>query len=154
MKRKLTQSLILLTFMLAACGGPSTQAESQPAGLTKPTTASPIETTASPTEAAAPATEASTSSGASFANDVMPILAGSCTECHGGNQTKAGLNMTTYEGLMAGSFNGAVVVPGDSAGSVLVQFVAEGKMPKRGPKLTPEQVKVISDWVAAGASNN
>jgi hypothetical protein len=32
--------------------------------------------------------------------------------------------------------------------------VIEGEMPKRGDKLTPEQVQIISDWVAGGALNN
>jgi hypothetical protein len=55
---------------------------------------------------------------------------------------------------MAGSVNGVVIVAGSPADSVLVQMVTKGKMPKRGPKLTPEQVQTISDWVAAGALNN
>jgi hypothetical protein len=62
--------------------------------------------------------------------------------------------MTTYEGLIAGSNNGAVIVPGNSAESLLIQLVTEGKMPKRGDKLTPEQVQLINDWVSAGALNN
>ena len=49
--------------------------------------------------------------------------------------------MRTYEGLMAGSFNGTVLVAGNSADSLLVQQVIKGKMPKRGPKLTTEQIQ-------------
>jgi mono/diheme cytochrome c family protein len=166
MKTKLIAGLILLTFILAACGGSPTQtapepaaspqAESQPTVVPTLTTAPPTETEAvAPTmEATEPATEVPVTGGVSFANDVMPILAGSCRDCHGGNQTRAGLNLTTYESLMSGSINGAVVVAGNSADSVLVQLVTEGKMPKRGPKLSPEQVQTISDWIAAGAPNN
>jgi hypothetical protein len=84
----------------------------------------------------------------------MPILANSCNECHGGKQIKEGLDMRTYDSLMAGSFNGAVIVAGNSADSFLVQQVVNGKMPKRGPKLTPGQIKIISDWINAGALNN
>ena len=62
--------------------------------------------------------------------------------------------MRTYEGLMAGSFNGPVVTPGNSADSLLVELVTKGKMPKRGTKLTPEQIQIISDWIDAGALNN
>jgi hypothetical protein len=67
---------------------------------------------------------------------------------------REGLDMTTYAGLMAGSNNGPVLTPGDSANSYLVQLAAEGKMPKRGTKLTPEQVQLIRDWVDQGALEN
>jgi hypothetical protein len=30
----------------------------------------------------------------------------------------------------------------------------EKEMPKRGPKLKPEQVQLINDWINAGAPNN
>jgi mono/diheme cytochrome c family protein len=157
MKTKLTASLILLAFILAACGGQSTQTAPEPAAPTQAVsqpTEAPAATTAPPAgEASAPAAEAPTSA-VSFANDVMPILKNSCVSCHGGDQTKAGLDMKTYESLMAGSFNGTVVVAGNSADSLLIQMVAKGKMPKRGDKLTSEQVKLISDWIAAGALNN
>jgi len=84
----------------------------------------------------------------------MPIFENRCNKCHGIDQVKEGLDMRTYETLMAGSKNGAVLVPGNSADSFLIQQVVKGKMPKRGPKLTPEQIKVISDWINAGALNN
>jgi mono/diheme cytochrome c family protein len=159
MKTILTASLILSAFILAACGGQATQTAPAPAAPTQAVsqpTEAPAATTAPPTATAAtevPAPEASTSS-VSFASDVMPILNNSCINCHGGDQTKAGLDMKTYESLMAGSFNGTVIVAGNSADSLLIQMVEKGKMPKRGDKLTPDQVKLISDWVAAGALNN
>jgi uncharacterized membrane protein len=162
MKKQLIFSLIALTFVIAACGGQTTQTPPEPAVPTQvavqptpvPTLASTSTDTAVPaTEAAEPATEAS-AAGVSFANDVKPILANSCNDCHGGKQTKAGLDLQTYESLMAGSFDGVVIVAGNSADSLLVQLVSEGKMPKRGPKLTPEQVQTISEWVDAGALNN
>ena len=55
---------------------------------------------------------------------------------------------------MAGSFNGVVVIPGNAADSFLVQQLINGEMPKRGPKLTDEQIQIISDWINAGALNN
>ena len=78
----------------------------------------------------------------------------SCNDCHGGRQIKEGLDLRTYEGVMTGSFNGTVLIPGNSADSLLVQQLINGKMPKRGAKLTPAQIKIISDWIDAGASNN
>ncbi|CAG1004331.1 hypothetical protein ANAEL_03225 [Anaerolineales bacterium] len=165
MRTKLILSLTLLTFVLAACGGsPSqttpepaapTQAESQPTMAPAPTDIPPTET-ALATEPAAtePATEAPAAGGVSFASDVMPIFQNSCIGCHGGDQTRAGLDLKTYDSLMAGSVNGAVVVAGNSGESWLVKLTAEGKMPKRGDKLTPEQIQILTDWITAGALNN
>jgi mono/diheme cytochrome c family protein len=158
MKKKLIFSLTLLTLIIAACGGQPTQTQPEPV---VPTQAVSTEASiATDTVAPAPASEATEpatvapASGISFANDVSPIFASSCTECHGGKQTKAGLDLQTYESLIAGSFDGVVIVAGNSAESFLVQQVVEGEMPKRGPKLTAEQIQIISDWINAGALNN
>ena len=62
--------------------------------------------------------------------------------------------MKSYAAIMAGSEHGAVVIPGDAANSHLAQMVVEGKMPKRGPKLTPAQVQLIVDWINQGALEN
>lgn len=62
--------------------------------------------------------------------------------------------MRTYETLMAGSFNGNVIIPGNAVDSFLIQKIIEGEMPKRGPKLSSEQIQIIVDWVNSGAINN
>src|SRR5512133_520563 len=102
MKTKLIISLTLLALVLTACGGGAaptapesarpSQSESQPIVVPTLTVASPAEA-AIPTESVAPVLEptapaAAPSSGVSFANDVKPILSGSCVDCHGGNQLK------------------------------------------------------------------
>lgn len=111
----------------------------------------PVETpTEAPTEAAAQAP----ATAVSFVNDVLPIIESRCVNCHGGRRIEEGLLMRTYEEIMAGSDNGPVIVPGDVDNSKLVELVASQEMPKRGPKLTPPQVQLIADWVAAGAPNN
>lgn len=97
--------------------------------------------------------EAATAS-VSFSNDILPILESRCFNCHGGERVENGLRLGRYEDVLAGSENGAVIVPGDAANSLLVELVANQKMPKRGPKLTPPQVQLITDWVNSGAPNN
>ncbi|HSL43898.1 MAG TPA: c-type cytochrome domain-containing protein, partial [Anaerolineales bacterium] len=84
----------------------------------------------------------------------MPIIQSRCINCHGGDRTEEGLSMNTHAEIMAGSDNGSVVTPGDAADSLLVELVATQKMPKRGPKLTPPQVQLITDWVNQGALDN
>ena len=99
-------------------------------------------------------TGAAPSTDVSYAKDVRPILESRCATCHMGEFVSAGLDMNTYESLMAGSQNGPVIVPGDAGDSLLVEKITEGKMPKRGPKLTPAQIQTITDWINAGAPNN
>ena len=90
----------------------------------------------------------------SYSKDVLPILESRCSTCHMGEFTTKNLNMETYEGLMKGSQNGPVIVAGSARESLLAQKISKGEMPKRGPKLTPEQVQTIIDWINAGAQNN
>jgi len=99
-------------------------------------------------------TSAAPSADVSYAKDVRPILESRCATCHMGEFVSEGLDMNTYESLLAGSQNGPVIVPGDAGKSLLIQKVTEGKMPKRGPKLTPVQIQTIIDWINAGAPNN
>jgi uncharacterized membrane protein len=99
-------------------------------------------------------TEAAPVTNVSYAKDVRPILESRCRNCHMGEFVSEGLHMDTYESLMDGSDDGPVIVPGDANDSLLVQKLAQGKMPKRGPKLTPTQIQIITDWIDAGALNN
>jgi mono/diheme cytochrome c family protein len=155
---------ILIVGLLAACGGQPTEAPaSPPTEAVAPATEAPTQApaaTEAPTEAAAateppaatqPAVEGAT---VSFSTDILPIFESRCIGCHGGERTQEGLDLKTHASLMAGSTNGFVVTPGDATNSLLVELVATQKMPKRGPKLTPPQVQLITDWVNQGAPDN
>lgn len=162
--------MLLLVLVLAACGGQanSTQAAApaandsqtntgdvgvnQPEGSESEAEPAPTEEMAEPT--AEMVEEEPAAAGLSFAADVFPIIQSRCVNCHGGDRTEAELVLRTYDDLMAGGESGAVIVPGDAANSLLVQLITELKMPKRGPKLTPPQIQLITDWVNQGALNN
>ena len=95
----------------------------------------------------------------SFARDIVPILERSCYQCHGGEKdglltVELELNMTTYDGLMAGSVDGTVVEPGKPDESYIIDMVVNGDMPEEGDPLTPEEIDIIRRWIAAGALNN
>ncbi len=161
MKIKLIVTLTLLMVFISACGGQAPQATPEPTTATEtsaPPTNTPLPTdTLAPvsTDTALPPTEApAAATGVSYANDVAPIFEVSCNKCHGIEQVKEGLDMTTYNSLMVGSFNGVVIVPGNATDSFLVQQIVEGEMPKRGTKLTAEQTQIIADWINQGALNN
>jgi uncharacterized membrane protein len=99
-------------------------------------------------------TEAAPATNISYAKDVQPILESRCGKCHMGEFVSEGLHMDTYVSLMEGSDNGPVIISGNADDSLLVQKLVDGKMPKRGPKLTPIQIQTITDWINAGAQNN
>jgi mono/diheme cytochrome c family protein len=153
----------LLVFLVTACGASATAipATEPPAPASIPTdtlvpTIEPSATLALPIYTPIPAASDTPAAAAtvSFANDVMPILQSRCFNCHGGDDVKEGLSFASYDTLMAGSINGPVLIPGDAANSLLIQQIQNGKMPKRGPKLTPDQLQILIDWILAGALNN
>jgi mono/diheme cytochrome c family protein len=155
---------LLAGIILVGCG---TQAPAEPVAVEAPQSTDPQQApteiaesqpeevpTEAPAESPTEAPAAAPSGGVSFANDVMPIIQSRCIRCHGEERIEEGLVMFTYEDIMAGSDNGPIVVPGDTVNSLMVELVASKEMPKRGPKLTPPQVEIITNWVAAGAPNN
>ncbi|MBX7255977.1 MAG: PSD1 and planctomycete cytochrome C domain-containing protein [Candidatus Hydrogenedentes bacterium] len=90
----------------------------------------------------------------SFENDIHPILAERCFECHGQGKRKGGLSMASRETLLEGGESGAAVVEGKSAESRLIRLVAgmeqDTVMPPKGPRLTDEQVGLLRAWIDQG----
>ncbi len=111
-----------------------------------------------PTETPAPASGQDT--GVSFAADVLPILERRCVKCHGGLtdegelRIEEGLRLTSHADVLAGSWNGPVVEPGDVEDSFLIEQIVTGEMPKREPRLLPAEIRAIQAWVEAGAPDN
>lgn len=108
-----------------------------------------------PNRSATPAPAATvpppTTAPVSFKADVQPIFQARCVNCHGGT---AGLSLNSYRNVMHGGVHGPVIVPGNPAGSSLIQRVSNGAMPASGPRLTTAQIQTLVNWVAAGAPNN
>lgn len=139
--------LIVAAGLLSACGSSAT---ATPAS--QPPVAAIVSTVAA-TQAPA-STQAAATTSVSFAKDIEPLLGSRCISCHGGDRTEKGLSIKTYDDIMKGSENGPVVVAGNADQSKLAQMVINQKMPKRGPKLTPPEIKLIVDWINQGALNN
>lgn len=87
-----------------------------------------------------------------YAREVAPVLQKRCGGCHGATQQMAGLRVDDASAMR----QRAVIVPGKSADSVLVQRITSPKagfrMPPSGPALTPEEIGTIREWIDAGAS--
>ena len=155
--------ILIMTLGLVACGSsapatdiPVTQADST-SGPTPATSGDDVlasTETQSVAEALAPSDSLVANSTVSFNADILPILQSRCVNCHGGQKTEKKFNMTSHASLMQGSENGAMIIPGDAENSKLISLIAAGKMPKRGPKITPDQLQLLMDWVNAGALDN
>lgn len=91
---------------------------------------------------------------ASYA-DVASIFSRSCNKCHSGNKPAQGLRTDSYPGIMAGGWNGSVVVPGNPAKSELVRRIrgtSTPRMPFKSPVwLSESEMARIEQWIQAGA---
>ena len=98
----------------------------------------------------------------SFANDVVPIFRGYCVECHqaGGLGTeRSALDLTSYEGVMRGTKNGRMVLPGKPDESNLVLLMdhhaaSDINMPLARNRLPDCLRNIIYSWIFEGAPNN
>ncbi len=88
-----------------------------------------------------------------FERDVRPILKAHCTHCHGEEEKPKGGVDLRLRRFMDKPLEGGghVLVPGKPGESEMVQLIREGEMPKKGKKLTAEQIAVIEKWIAQGA---
>jgi len=62
--------------------------------------------------------------GVTYAKDIRPIFENSCFRCHGMERPKAGLRLDSLDGVLKGSKDGKVIIPGQSDKSLLVIAVA------------------------------
>ncbi|MEO6808026.1 MAG: PSD1 and planctomycete cytochrome C domain-containing protein [Isosphaeraceae bacterium] len=91
-----------------------------------------------------------------FEADVQPIFQASCVGCHGQDKQKGGLRLDVKALALKGGDNFApAIVPGKSADSPLIQFVAGLEptltMPPKGKRLTPAQISLLRAWIDQGA---
>ena len=99
--------------------------------------------------------------GVTYATDVKPILDKSCATCHGADRPKGRLRLDNLDGALRGGGSGKAVIPGNSAGSLLVKNVAHTGDPRAYmpppnnrsniPPLTSDQVGLLRAWIDQGA---
>ena len=96
--------------------------------------------------------------GSFYAKHINPVLDSNCASCHGEGQAKGGLRVDSYDLLMRGGNDGAVIVAGKPQNSLLLQRVTlptdhKQFMPAEGrPPLRAEQIAWIKAWIEQGAS--
>jgi hypothetical protein len=85
---------------------------------------------------------------------VSDILNHHCIMCHKGNNAPLGLQLDSYEHVMAGGENGLVVVPGRPQESELVLRIKgqiKPSMPFGKPLLQHNNIQSVIRWVEEGA---
>jgi mono/diheme cytochrome c family protein len=90
-----------------------------------------------------------------FAHQIVPVLREHCGECHTGDKKKGGFSMNDRASLLAGGESGKAVLPGNAAKSPLIEAITtkdpDKQMPPKGARLSPEKVKLLREWIDAGA---
>lgn len=75
-----------------------------------------------------------------------------CVMCHSGEHAAVALHLDSYEGAMAGSKNGPVIIPGDIAASELMRRVRGESLPRMpflSYPLDPDEIALLEHWVEA-----
>jgi formate dehydrogenase gamma subunit len=107
-----------------------------------PLTPTPLPTLL-PTNTPPPAAESPT-----WDNTIGPLFTDRCSSCHGNVGKFAELDLSTYVTTLAGGKDGPVIIPGNPAESLLISIQSAGGHPGQ---LTPEEIKIVNDWISAGA---
>lgn len=120
---------------------PEPEPEPEPPKPTPPPTKKPAPKSTPPTTAVAALTY----------DKLLPLLTARCLMCHGA-KPRGGLDMRTLASLMKGGNGGSEVKPGKPDDSEIWKQIENDSMPPDGQvKLTPDEKKLIRDWILAGA---
>lgn len=95
-----------------------------------------------------------------FTTDILPILTENCLRCHGPEKPKSQFRLDNRAAALKGGEDGVDLVPGNSANSRLIHFVARlvanSEMPPigKGNLLTTNQVAMLRAWIDQGLQWN
>src|SRR5437773_1766223 len=86
-----------------------------------------------------------------FSRDVKPIFEASCIKCHGRGRDKGNFRIDSRETIFKGGDSGPAIAVRKSEESLLIELVSgldpDNVMPKKGSKLTKEQVALLRAWI-------
>jgi hypothetical protein len=87
----------------------------------------------------------------SFKHEIASILVKRCGGCHGGSKPKGDLSMHTFRLLARGVGGSAIIDPGDSSISEIIEVIRKGEMPKGGGKVSSAELSLLAAWIDQGA---
>lgn len=91
-----------------------------------------------------------------FSTQIKPILNTKCITCHGGVKKNGGFSLLFKEEAFAATESGKpAIIPGDASGSELIKRLHEKdpdlRMPYEKPKLSDEEIELLTKWIDQGA---
>ena len=94
----------------------------------------------------------------SYTSQIKPILDQNCGRCHSAADRASGFDVGSPELLQKGGLkDGPGFIPGKPDESPIILHIEgkrEPRMPRGGPPLAPEQIRVLREWIAAGAPSD
>ncbi|MEM9141723.1 MAG: DUF1553 domain-containing protein [Bacteroidota bacterium] len=92
-----------------------------------------------------------------FSTQIKPILNNKCITCHGGVKKSGGFSLLFEEEAFAVTKSGKpAIIPGDASGSEFIKRLHEEdpelRMPYEKPKLSDEEIDLLTRWIEEGAS--
>ncbi|HEX6465001.1 MAG TPA: PSD1 and planctomycete cytochrome C domain-containing protein [Vicinamibacterales bacterium] len=85
---------------------------------------------------------------------IEPIVKRACLECHSQDKRRGGLSLAAYADALDGGRDGAVIRPGNGAGSAIIQRLTgalDPQMPKDEDPLRPAEIALFQAWIDQGA---
>ena len=92
-----------------------------------------------------------------YENQIKPILANNCVDCHGPDKAKSQLRVDKRAVLLRGGDSGLpAIVPGNAEKSHLLELVKGTKtgevMPPKGDRLKSAEIALLEAWITEGAN--
>ena len=91
-----------------------------------------------------------------YETEIRPILKAHCTHCHGEEPKLGGGIDLRLRRFMGGKTKDGspILLPGKPEESELLRVIHDGEMPKKGKKLSTEELVLLEKWVRDGAKIN
>ncbi len=93
-----------------------------------------------------------------YGRDILPIFEKACFRCHGPERPKSGFRLDERGAALKGGENGVAIIPGKSAESPMIHYVAfleegmEMPPPGKADRLTAGEVGLLRAWIDQGVS--
>lgn len=89
-----------------------------------------------------------------YEDDIKPVLRSKCLGCHNVDEANAGLDLSTFAGVMKGGSSGPAVVAGRPDSSTLYRAVTHmdgvEPMPPDSGRLPDDMIRLFNDWIRGG----
>jgi mono/diheme cytochrome c family protein len=89
-----------------------------------------------------------------YETQIRPIFKAHCTHCHGEEpKPGGGIDLRLRRFMDGQTKDGSpLLLPGKPAESEIIRVIRDGEMPKKGKKLSADELAKLEAWVAAGAT--